>query len=189
MRGFLLACLLLALSLASTWLLWTVQETLQDSAGSDSAAPLVTMEDFQATRMSEQGVRLYTLTAPYLEYRDGGQGTEVLDPDMLMYRADGLVPDWRLTATRGWLAQDYDEIRLRETVTLVRDSTSGKLPLTIDARDVIVRPREDIVESSAPVRLTSPDAQLLGVGFRAYLDTQQVELLSDVRGRHSPPKP
>ena len=69
-----------------------------------------------------------------------------------------------------------------------RTTTSGKLPVTVTTRDVLVHRADRYAETAAPVRAVTPDGEFRAVGARAWLDQERLELLSEVRGSYEPPK-
>ena len=186
MRGFFYLSILFGLAALSTWFLWTVQSTLLDENAQNADLPLLYMERFSATRMNAQGVRQYNLTSPYLVQLPGKEGTLVTTPHITTYQSDGRTHNWLLDAERGRITSDNSIINLENKVLVKRAEASGKLPLLIASRDVVVRPHENIIESSQPVRLESSNGVLQAIGFKAYLNSEQVELLSNVRGKFKP---
>lgn len=186
MRGFFYLSILFGLAALSSWLLRTVQSTLLDENARNSDLPLLYMERFSATRMNAQGVRQYNLTSPYLVQLPDDKGSLVLAPHITTYQADGRTPDWFIDAERGRITSDNSIISLENKVLVNRAEASGKLPMVITGRDVIVRPQENIIESSQNVRLESSNGVLQAIGFKAYLNSEQVELLSNVRGNFKP---
>jgi len=110
----------------------------------------------------------------------------VTTPHITTYQSDGRTHNWLLDAERGRITSDNSIINLENKVLVKRAEASGKLPLLIASRDVVVRPHENIIESSQPVRLESSNGVLQAIGFKAYLNSEQVELLSNVRGKFKP---
>ncbi|MDQ2694112.1 MAG: LPS export ABC transporter periplasmic protein LptC, partial [Pseudomonadota bacterium] len=94
---------------------------------------------------------------------------------------------WRIRAGEGWISPDNRVVRLEQAVTFTRPAASGERPVVITTRNVVWRPKDDYAETAEPVRAETPGGVLTGVGMKAYLNTQQFELLSEVRGRYEPP--
>lgn len=186
-RGILGLGVLLALALLSSWFLRTLESTLETVARAPSGPPL-TMVNVQAMRMTEAGVREYTIATPELVQLPDAGGTQLSHPRVDVYR-DGSVRDWLLRAEGGWVAPDNNRIRLQRTVVLVKPGIAGQQPVVITTRDVDIYPERDLVESASPVRIRTPEAVMEGVGFRVFVKENRLELLTDVRGSYVPAKP
>ena len=187
-RNILFLTLLAILAIASTWFLSIVESSLRTNAPPHDDTPGLVMNEFLAIRMTEEGIREYTVAAPYLEQLPQQQGTRIDQPEVDVFQ-DGEVRDWLIRAAVGWVSPDNDLIRLQETVSITRPAASGKQPLFIATHDVYIRPADDIVETAEPVRLETPGGVLEAVGLRANLHTKQLELLSEVRGIYELPTP
>jgi LPS export ABC transporter protein LptC len=187
-RGFGYLIALTGLAALSTWFLLAVQSSLQGGQTQDTESPILTIEGFQASHMNERGQLQYVLTAPSLVQLPGEQGTVLDQPHFETFR-DGRVQDWIISADQGWISADSSIIRLLQDVTAIRPELSGKLPIVITTRNVVVRPDEDVVETIEPVRMETPSGIVNATGFKSFLNNKQLELLSTVRGSYEPPKP
>lgn len=169
-------------------LLRLVESSLQERAPVESREPVLTVERFRAVRLDMAGVREYVLEAPLLVQLAGQEGTRVQKPVMDWYQPDGKTREWRVHAENGWIAADQQQVRLEGEVVMTRTAESGKSPMTITTRDVLIRPAERYAETAAPALAVMPGGELRAVGARAYLDQERLELLSQVRGFYEPPK-
>lgn len=169
-------------------LLRLVESSLREQAPVESREPVLTVERFRAVRMDLAGVRKYVLEGPLLVQLAGQEGTRVQKPVMDWYQPDGRTREWRLRAENGWIAADQQQVRLEGEVVMTRTAESGKSPVTITTRDVLVRPTERYAETAAPTLAVTPGGELRAIGARAYLDQERLELLSQVRGFYEPPK-
>ena len=179
---------LMLLAGLSYGLLWLVESSLRALGPVESQAPILTVERFQAVRMSIAGRREYVVEAPRLQQLSGQSGTQIEQPALDWYQPDGQTREWRLQAERAWGAADQQTLRLEGAVTMVRTAASGKPPVTVTTRDVVICPAEHYAEIAAPVRVVTPVGELRSVGMRAWLSQQRLELLSEVRGFYEPPK-
>ncbi|MER2526617.1 MAG: LPS export ABC transporter periplasmic protein LptC [Candidatus Competibacter denitrificans] len=184
---FYLAGLLLLAGLSYGVLRW-VESSMQKPAASESQAPLLVLERFRAVRLSMAGLREYVVEAPLLRQLPNQAGTWVEQPLLDWYQPDGETRDWRLRAEQGWVAADQQSIRLQGEVVMTRSAESGKTPIEVTTRDVLVRPTDRYAETAAPAHAVTPGGELRAVGLRAYLDREQLELLSEVRGYYEPSK-
>ncbi len=180
----------LALLAGLSYALWRWMEAeLRPPGPVASQEPILIVERFRAVRLNVAGRRESVIEAPRLAQLPDKQGTRIEQPTLDWYLPDGQTRNWRLQAERGYVAADQQSVQLEGEVTIVRTVESGQAPLTIITRDVRVRPAERYAETSAPTRAVTPNGEFRAVGVRAFLDQERLELLSEVRGTHEPPKP
>lgn len=180
-----LAGLLLLAGLSYALLRW-VENSMREAVPVESQDPILVIDRFRAVRMSAAGLREYVVEAPRLTQLPGQLGTRIEQPILEWYQPDGETREWRLRAERGWVAADQNTIRLEGTVVMSRAADSGKTPVEVTTRDILIRPAERYAETAAPARAVTPGGEVRAVGVRAYLDREQLELLSDVRGYYEP---
>lgn len=187
-RGILYLSGLTLLAGLSYGLLWLVKSSLREPGSAESQAPVLTIERFRAVRMNLAGMKEYVVEAPRLQQLPGQGGAWIEQPALDWYQPDGQTREWRLQAEQAWGAADQQTLRLEGAVTMVRTAASGKPPMTVTTRDIMIRPAEHYAETAAPARVVTPDGELRSVGIRAWLDQQRLELLSEVRGFYEPSK-
>lgn len=187
-RGILSLTGLAVLAGLSYGLLRWVESSLREPASAESQDPVLTIERFRAVRLNVAGVREYVVEAPRLWQLPGQGGIGIERPTLDWYQPDGQIREWRLQADQGWVAADNQSLRLEGEVVMNRGSESGKPPVTVATRDVLVRLDERRAETAAPARATTPAGELRAIGLRAFLDEERLELLSEVRGVYEPPK-
>lgn len=187
-RGILSLTGLAVLAGLSYGLLRWVESSLREPAPAESQAPVLTVERFRAVRLNIAGMREYVVEAPRLWQLPGQGGIEIERPTLDWYQPNGRIREWRLQADQGWIAADNQSVRLDGEVVMSRGAESGKPPVTVTTRDVLVRLDERQAETTAPARAVTPGGELRAVGLRAFLDEERLELLSEVRGVYEPPK-
>lgn len=185
-RGGLALAGLLLLAALSYGLLRLVESSLREPELAESQAPLLTVERFQAMRLNEAGRRESVVAAPRLTQWPGQIGTRIEQPVLDWYQADGQTRGWRLRAEQGWIAADRQTMRLESVVVMTRAADSGKPPIEVTTRDMLIRPTERTAETAAPIRAVTPSGELRAVGARVWLDREQLELRSAVRGYYEP---
>ncbi len=102
---------------------------------------------------------------------------------------DGRIRSWLIRAEYGWIAPDNELIRLGDGVSITRPASSGKMPVAISTRNLLIRPEQEIVETADPVRMTTPNGVAEAVGLKADLKKEHLELLAKVRASYELPKP
>jgi lipopolysaccharide export system protein LptC len=185
-RGWFYLAGLLLLAGLSYGLLRLVESSLREPVSAESQAPVLIIEQFRAVRMNVAGLREYVVEAPLLRQLPGQLGTWIEQPVLDWYQPDGETREWRLRADQGWIAADQQSMRLEGGVVMTRTTESGKPPVEVITRDVLIRPAERYAETAAPARAVTPGGELRAVGVRAWLDREQLELLSEVRGYYEP---
>ena len=188
-RGILSLTGLALLASLSYGLLRWVESELREPTPAESQKPVLIIERFRAVRLNIAGQRESVIAAPRLAQLPNHLGTRIEQPALDWYQPDGQTREWRLQAEHGWVSADQQSVRLEGEVTMVRTADSGKPPMTITTRDVLVRPGERYAETAAPTRAVTPDGEFRAVGVRAWLDQEQLELLSEVRGVYESPEP
>ncbi|HOB60533.1 MAG TPA: LPS export ABC transporter periplasmic protein LptC [Candidatus Competibacteraceae bacterium] len=187
-RGSLvLAGLVLAVGVSYGLLRW-VESSLRQPSPVDDREPVLVAEQVRAVRLNMAGQREYVVEAPGMAQLPGQQGTRVEQPTMDWYQPDGRTREWRVQSERGWVAADHQVVRLEGKVVMTRLAESGKPPVTITTRDVLIRPAERYAETAAPARAVTPGGEMQSVGLQAFLNEERLELLSEVRGVYEPPK-
>lgn len=187
-RGWLSLAGLLLLAGSSYGLLRWVESSMRETTPAESQAPVLIIERFRAVRTNLAGLREYVVEAPQLRQLPGQLGTRIERPVMDWYQPDGETREWRLRADQGWVAADQRSMRLEGAVVMTRAADSGKPPVEITTRDLLIRPADRYAETAAPARAITPGGELRAVGVRAWLDREQLELLSEVRGYYEPSK-
>ena len=187
-REILYLSLLGGVALLSSWFLSTVESSLHAPVQEHDNLPPLYMDNFLATHMDQQGIRQFTLTSPKLIQLPDPLGTWMERPSIQIFQG-GTIRQWLIQAEEGWIASGQQTIKLKDAVTLTRSASSGKRPIRINTRDVFIYPSENIVETAAAAHLETPGGVLDAIGVKAYLNDDQLELLSKVRGTYEPATP
>jgi len=141
-------------------------------------------QDFEVLVTDGEGQPEYRVRAPrgaYFEERDLWRFTE---PRWWVYRDDG--PPWRGRAERGRSWQDGERASLSGDVRLRHQDPGGETLLRTEHLEL--EPPRSYAETDRLVIITGPDYELRGVGGRAWLEEERMELLSQVRGHHDAPR-
>ena len=146
--------------------------------------------------MNLQGTPEYILASPHMIQYPGLGGVWLERPSLKML--ENQRQSWLIDAGRGWVSPEHAVIRLQDTVSIVRAATGGQQALTITTPALRVCPEpyaqwhcpaENYADTDETVRMETSNGVLTGIGMKAYLDEQRVELLSQVRGYYEPAKP
>lgn len=142
------------------------------------------LRGFELLSSGEDGRWRYRLQGErMLHFPDDGSWT--LQAPALSLLTESGAP-WRGEAPRGQVWNDGREARLHGAVTLRRAESAANRPVTIQTREVYLRPQEHYAETAEPVTVTQDASRLEAVGARVYADQERYELLSEVEARYAP---
>lgn len=175
--GWLGWIIFLAVVFATTWLAQRTPSNIDISDQTELLLPDYGLTNFITTGLDQQGRLDYQLTAQkMLHYPQAN--TELIEPLMSIYGEQ----NWYLQAQKGEISADGQEIWLQGATTLWREPEFT--PLTIFSHNVhLHRPTSLATTSEFAIILTSY-TQTRSYGMRAYLATEQIELLSQVKGHY-----
>jgi lipopolysaccharide export system protein LptC len=135
---------------------WWLQQRIQVEPPRAPPAPRrpdYTVQDFTATMMNKQGVPDRRLSAPILRHYPDDGSSELDDPVLTLFRADG--PPWVIRSRSGWVSAEGEKVVLRGDVGIDRAGTANLRPIQLRTAELRVRPRQDYAETDTPVRITS----------------------------------
>jgi lipopolysaccharide export system protein LptC len=112
--------------------------------------------------------------------------TEVDAPSLVRYRPDG--PPYRVSAERGTLSHENDEVRLFGDVVLRRDASKERPELRIETTYLQVFPKTEVFRTPEPVLITEGKSRLSGVGLDYDNKAKRLELKARVSGTFEPEK-
>ncbi|WP_158675280.1 LPS export ABC transporter periplasmic protein LptC [Thiohalobacter thiocyanaticus] len=154
-------------------------ETASAARHPDAFATGAVLSQFNA-----EGVLEYRLWADRMEHFPHDDSTELSRPYGELYRID--APPWRIRARHGWVASEGEEIRLRGEVEIQRDGSPANRPVEAWSDSLDLWPERDYAATDDKITYITTDLRVEAVGMRARLDTGELELLSRVRGLHTP---
>lgn len=137
-----------------------------------------------ARTMDEHGKLQHRMSAERIVHYGDDDSSELLEPRFYAYDEQG--PRWEVSSERGNSSGDGKVVRLSGAVTMtqLRDA-EGRL----HTRDLLLRPREDYVETAAGVTFADATSRIGAVGLRGHIgENGRLELLANVRGTHVPKK-
>jgi len=175
--------LMLALALLTFWLERTVREE-QVHPSLRRHDPDYRVEDFVITRFNAAGAQESTLSAAkMIHYPDDGS-TELVAPRVVQARPN--EPRMTLTADRGALSQDGEEVFLYGNVQLVREAGAGRPEARMHTNFLHVIGGKSLVRTDREVTVLEPGRALSGGAMEYRNDTAQLYLRGQVRGRFDP---
>lgn len=126
------------------------------------------------------------LQSPRIERREA-DASLYLDTPVFQLPADRPeIPDWQGQAERGWVNQGATLATLGGAVVVQRAAYDDTPQTEIHTADVKLWPQDKKLATAAPAQLTEGATRIRGVGMRADLNQQHLELLDDVHATFPP---
>lgn len=176
--------ILVGLATITTFLVYSLEEDPVVNVANQNTIPDYTLKNFSSTRLNEQGQLKNQMTATtmkhYLE-----ANTQLTAPSILFYKANRLT--WTVQAEQGEVSPTGHQVWLLGHTTLQRQTKEPKKQVKIISQDVFVQLEQEYAETAAPTTIIKYNGQTEAVGMRVFLPTEQVELLSQVRGHYERP--
>ena len=136
------------------------------------------MENSVTVEMDDAGRPRRRIAARYMEFHHDDT-VALSSPYYVLYRAGG--EPWHVRSERGRVSADGDIVWLLGKVDIWRNDGSGARNLEIRTEDLKVLSESGYGETGKPVTIRTPASESKGVGLRAFLDENRLELLSQVR--------
>ena len=170
--------LLLLVGVTSQWLIYLEQEPgiIKSEV---SHLPDSYMEDFTRTDMDENGLIKRRLRGESMKHFADDDSSELLRLQLEIYR-DGLNP-WYVIAERAWVSGDSQLIQLFGEVHIWNNDAKGERAVEVITRDVRALPETEYAETDQAATIITPSSITHGVGLRAYLGSERLELLDEVK--------
>lgn len=165
--------------------LWLAQDTkvAEPEYQSVEHTPDYYLEGVDATQMNPDGSPSQRLLADRMTHYPDDDSTEVKVPNLTIY--DSTRPPWRIRSNTGWLSGDGEVLLLQGEVKIDRSAARGVRPLHITTRDLRVQPRDNYLETDAPVDSRSEKSRIHAIGMQAWFNKPiRIKLLANVRGHY-----
>lgn len=169
---------LLALALGTGWLVRELEPRPQQAEAAPTHVPDFYMEEFTSTTMAASGRPKRRLQADYLEHFPDTEASDLVNPYLVLYKAEG--QPWHVRSERGWSSSEGEVLLLLGRVHIWRNDETGERDMDIYTRDLRVIPETEYGETEEPVLITTNTTESRGIGMRAHLAQDRVELLRDV---------
>lgn len=128
------------------------------------------------------GLLNFTMKAPRMDRRAGDESLYINAPIFQIMSKKPGVPDWYGNAPFGWVNKAGTLMRLDGAVYMYRPAYAQSPMATLHTSNVTGWPKENRMETADPARMTQGQSVMNGVGMRANLNDNHLELLHDVHG-------
>jgi lipopolysaccharide export system protein LptC len=180
--------LLLMLSLAALtfWLERTVREEDGVHPSQRRHDPDYVVDNLTHTRFNVQGQVESTLVATKMLHYPDDDSTDLVAPHVVQTKPN--EPRVTLSADRGALSQDGEEVFLYDNVLLVREAGPENGGSRMRSSFMHVVQGRSVIRTDRDVEITEDDRVLTGRGMEYRNDTKELFLRERVRGRFEPSK-
>lgn len=178
--------LVIGLALLSLWLEHAVREGDRESTSAQRHDPDFIIENFTTTETNAQGRRSATLSAQKLVHFPDDETSDLVEPRYTRLRQD--ATPIHVSARRGEVNGDGDEVRLYDDVVVRRPASGKELELRMETSYLQLFPDQHLARTPAPVVITEGASRLAGTGFEGNTDTGLMILKSRVRGTYVKPE-
>jgi len=177
------AIVLLAIAAPASWMLrsWVVgAPPVNEFVG----PPIADYVLYNSTVWSYgvDGLLSFTMTAPRMDRRGGDESLYINAPVFEIASKKPGVPSWHGNAPFGWVNKGGTEMRLDGTVYMQRPAYAQGPMATLCTSNVTGWPKENRMQTADPATMTQGASVMNGVGMRANLNDNHLELLHDVHG-------
>lgn len=178
--------LVIGLALLTFWLEHAVQPSGDGTSEAARHDPDFVVENFTATNMNKAGKPVSTLTARRMVHFPDDDSTELDLPRLVQTQENG--PPVHISADRGNVTKDGEEIRLYGNVIVRREATPERPEMRMDTTYLQVFPDTEIARTPERVVITEGKSRLVGVGMEVSNKTRVFELKSKVSGTYVQPE-
>ncbi|HVP08926.1 MAG TPA: LPS export ABC transporter periplasmic protein LptC [Burkholderiales bacterium] len=178
--------LMLALAGLTFWLERTVREEEGVHPSLRRHDPDYIVDNLRHTRYNALGAIESTLVAAKMLHYPDDDTTDLVAPRLVQSKPN--EPRMTVTADRGAVSEDGEEVFLYDNVLLVRDG-SGENPEARMRTDFLHLVRgKSVVSTDREVVITEDTRRLSGRGMEYHNDSQELFLREHVRGRYEATK-
>ena len=178
--------LMLALAGLTFWLERMVREEEGAHPSQRRHDPDYVVDNLTHTRFDAQGKVESTLTAAKMLHYPDDDSTDLLAPRVVQTKPN--EPRVTVSAERGTLSQDGEEVFLYGNVLLVREAGPEQGETRMRTSFMHVVQSHSIIRTDRDVVITEEDRVLSGRGMEYRNDTKELFLRERVRGRFEPGK-
>ncbi|WP_430391155.1 LPS export ABC transporter periplasmic protein LptC [Dyella sp. 20L07] len=147
-----------------------------------------TLTNFKLWSYDVDGQPSFSMVAPHLERRENDESLYINTPDFELPSNQPDVPPWLGNSLYAWVDKSGTLLKLQGPVYMHRAAFCVTPAAEIHTSDVTAWPKENRMVTDAPAHMVQGDSKLSGVGMRANLNTNHLELLDESHGTFPPRK-
>lgn len=173
--------LMLALALLTFYLERTVREEQAGHPALRRHDPDYVVSNFTATTYNREGAPLTVLSAARMVHYPDDDSTELFAPRVVQTKP--AEPRISVSAERGALSGDGEEIFLYDNVVLMREAGAGRSAVRLTTSFLHLLRDRSLARTDREVTIVEDRRSLTGRGMEYNNDTREFTLHADVRGR------
>ena len=175
--------LMLVLALLTFWLDRAVREDPAQPKGRRHD-PDYLVHNFTSTKFNHRGGAETVISAAQMRHFPDDDSTELISPRVV--QAKPAEPRFTVSADRGVLAREGDEIFLYDNVLLVREADGARPEARMSTSFLHILRDRSIIRTDREVTIVEGRRSLSGRGMEYNNDSRELVLHSDVRARFEP---
>nr|WP_283256152.1 LPS export ABC transporter periplasmic protein LptC [Dyella humicola] len=188
-RGIPVAIVLIGLATgAAQMLYWWLAPTPKESDFVGPPRSGYVLTNFKLWAFGVDGLPSFRMVAPHLERRENDESLYINTPNFEMPSNQPGVPPWLGNSLYAWVDKSGTLLKLQGPVFMHRAAFAETAAAEMHTSDVTAWPKENRMETAAPAHMVQGDSKLSGVGMRANLNTNHLELLDESHGSFPPRK-
>jgi lipopolysaccharide export system protein LptC len=166
------------LAMLTLWLERAVNAPADGRPDTSRHSPDFIVERFTATTLDQSGRPDSKLVASRMLHYPDDDTTELEEPRLLQLPRDG--PPVRITAERGTVTKDGEEVRLYGNVVVIREASDARAELRMETTYLQVFPKEERAVTPEAVLITEGRSRLAGVGMEYHNKSRRFTLKARV---------
>jgi lipopolysaccharide export system protein LptC len=95
-------------------------------------------------------------------------------------------PPWHASSKHARSLHQEEELFMTGDVILTQKNSHDAIATTISSEQLLIKPNQQYAETSKPVIIKNKSAVTTAIGLKMSLESETVELLSNVRSRYEP---
>jgi lipopolysaccharide export system protein LptC len=174
--------LLLVLTLLTFWLRYATEMDEPSRDGRYRHDPDYVLSDIVLRKLDRDGELKYTLRAAEVRHYPDDDTTELTRPDLIHRNREDGKPPVRVTAERGLLGHDNEQVDLYDKVRIYRPLFGKYDELIATMQTLTAFPDDETAFTRSPVLVTQGKSWVKGVGMQVDNKTQTYLLESRAVG-------
>lgn len=188
-RGIPVAIVLIGLATGGAQMLyWWLAPSPKESDFVGPPRSGYVLTNFKLWAFGVDGLPSFRMVAPHLERRENDESLYINTPNFEMPSNQPGVPPWLGNSLYAWVDKSGTLLKLQGPVFMHRAAFADTAAAEMHTSDVTAWPKENRMETAAPAHMVQGDSKLSGVGMRANLNTNHLELLDESHGTYPPRK-
>jgi lipopolysaccharide export system protein LptC len=168
---------------------WLNQQVQPQPAKPDSSKrhdPDAIVENFSATKLSEQGTPRFIMAAKKMLHYPDDDTTTLEVPRITMLSAEH--PTIHAIAKRGTISSKGDEIFLIDDVEVLREASPRQDELSLQTEYLHIIPDQNLTNTDRAVTIIDAHTTVHATGMEMDSETRTLKLFSRVKSEHVPAK-